>query len=122
MIRAATVRERRAAAAPSRSRLGNCCTIRHSHLGGSETTRLGPPAGPASGYLSLLGFAAGTSLGLLFPGAWAGLPDGNCPGGKLAFDGAMRSSSLSIWKRRSFSLPTSMVTPPLVNGERTPVH
>src|SRR5262249_30600736 len=39
------------------------------------------------------------SLGLLLPGAWAGLPAGNRPGGKLAFDGAMRSSSRSTWKR-----------------------
>src|SRR5262245_34772187 len=35
-------------------------------------------------YLSLLGLVAGCSFGLLFPGAWAGLPEGNWPGGKLA--------------------------------------
>src|ERR1043165_2949451 len=39
------------------------------------------------------------SLGLLLPGAWAGLPDGNWPGGKLALLWAIRSSSFSIWKR-----------------------
>src|SRR5262245_63601019 len=49
-------------------------------------------------HLSLLGFVAGTSFGLLRPGAWAGLPDGNWPGGKLALEGAIRSSSSSIWK------------------------
>ena len=26
-------------------------------------------------------------MGLLLPGAWAGLPEGNWPGGKLAFEG-----------------------------------
>src|SRR5262245_54117917 len=54
---------------------------------------------PPASYLSLLGLVAGCSLALLFPGACAGLPDGNWPGGKLAFEGAMRSSSGSIWKR-----------------------
>ena len=56
-----------------------------------SSTRRPPRA--SSVYLSLLGFVAGTSFGLLWPGAWAGLPDGNWPGGKLAFDGAIRSSS-----------------------------
>ena len=37
----------------------------------------------------------GVGLGLLFPGACAGLPDGNCPGGKFALEGAMRSSNSS---------------------------
>src|SRR5262249_25809585 len=41
------------------------------------------------------GLVAGTSFGLLRPGACAGLPDGNCPGGKSALDGAIRSSSSS---------------------------
>src|SRR5262245_32222169 len=62
----------------------------------------------ACGYLSLLGFVAGLSLGLLLPGACAGLPDGNWPGGKLALDGAMRSSNFSIRKRPSFSLHGSI--------------
>ena len=39
------------------------------------------------------------SLGLLLPGAWAGLPEGLCPGGKFEFEGAMRSSSLRTWNR-----------------------
>src|SRR3989454_2081110 len=49
-------------------------------------------------YLSLLGLVAGTSFGLLWPGACAGLPDGNCPGGKLALDGAIRSSTSSTFR------------------------
>jgi len=46
----------------------------------------------AEGYF----FGPPFSLGLLLPGAWAGLPDGNCPGGKFAADGAMRGSSWLI--------------------------
>src|SRR4030095_4243631 len=58
-----------------------------------------PAAHPAVATQSLLGLVAGTSFGLLFPGACAGLPDGNCPGAKLALDGAIRSSSSSTWSR-----------------------
>ena len=57
-----------------------------------------PPTGSPPSFncdQSLPGLLAGTSFGLLCPGAWAGFPEGNCPGGKLAFDGAMRSSSSS---------------------------
>src|SRR5262249_17975384 len=91
------------AAAPLRpGRLGARVLLVRSHDGSllRECGReAGPNVEPAARYLSLLGFVAGCSLGLLFPGACAGLPDGNCPGGKLAFDGAIRSSSRSIWKR-----------------------
>src|SRR5688572_28544261 len=57
--------------------------------------------GPAKRFLRL-GYLRGGSLGLLLPGAWAGLPDGFWPGGKLLLDGAMRSSSWSIRKRFAF--------------------
>src|SRR5262249_26788264 len=69
-----------------------------------------PTTAPAGRHL-LWGLVAGTSLGLLLPGACAGLPDGNCPGGKLALDGAMRSSSCSMRKRPSFSLTGSIASP-----------
>src|ERR1043166_6773756 len=56
----------------------------------------------------------GFSLGLLLPGACAGLPDGNCPGGKLALEGAIRSSnsSTSNW----ISSCIVMIHLPLVVG------
>src|SRR5262245_21598020 len=57
------------------------------------------------------------SLGLLFPGAWAGLPDGNWPGGKLAFDGAILSSSGSIWKRLFCSSLRGSITLPCGNWQ-----
>src|SRR5262249_4527992 len=66
------------------------------------------------------GLVAGTSLGLLWPGACAGLPEGNCPGGKLAFDGAIRSSSSSIWKRHSCSLRGSTIVLPRVKRHALP--
>src|SRR5262249_12332959 len=50
------------------------------------------------------------SLGLLLPGAWAGLPEGNCPGGNLALEGAIRSSNLSISNRPFFSSRCSICT------------
>src|SRR5262249_36744703 len=63
------------------------------------------------------------SLGLLWPGACAGLPDGNWPGGKLALEGAIRSSSGSIWKRTgSSSFRGSMTEPPFRNGEENTAH
>ena len=39
----------------------------------------------------------GTSFGLLLPGACAGLPEGNWPGGKFALEGAIRSSNSSTF-------------------------
>src|SRR5437773_2204852 len=60
---------------------------------------------PSFSSYSLLGLVAGTSFGLLRPGAYAGLPDGNCPGGKSALDGAIRCSSSSMW---SFMRPPLM--------------
>src|SRR5262249_13814114 len=65
---------------------------RHGPSRGVTRPRPVPGRGDSdTNYLSLLGFVAGTSLGLPRPGAWAGLPDGNRPGGKLPDEGAMRS-------------------------------
>src|SRR5262249_45515572 len=72
-----------------------CALPRRTSFGEQGQLQLRGVVGPPA-YLSLLGLVAGTALGLLLPGAWAGLPDGNWPGGKLAFDGAIRSSSCSI--------------------------
>src|SRR5207244_598559 len=57
---------------------------------------------------------AGTVFGLLWPGACAGLPDGNCPGGKLADDGAIRSSSLTMRNRSASAWRGSIRSPPEV--------
>jgi hypothetical protein len=54
-------------------------------------------------------------LGLLWPGAWAGLPEGNWPGGKLPLEGAIRSSRFSISKRFSRSASRGSMTSPGVN-------
>src|SRR5262245_15998746 len=66
---------------------------------------------------SLLGLVAGLSFGLLWPGACAGFPDGNWPGGKFAFDGAIRSSSFSIWNRFSRSFFSSTAPSPFLNHD-----
>src|ERR1051326_6496105 len=72
-----------------------------------------PPRVPAGAspwhYLPLLGLVAGTRFGVLWPGACAGLPDGNCPGGKLAEEGAIRSSNCSMCSSSSFILVPFLV-------------
>jgi hypothetical protein len=83
---------------------GSTESLRASRLAVVRSTATRHRRQPLTGaiYFECPCVSPGTSLGLLLPGAWAGLPEGNCPGGKFALEGAIRSSRASIWKRVFF--------------------